>query len=119
VIAAAPVPPAPPPPAAAAAVRPVSVGVGLREWSVTVYRARVRPGRVRFRLTNFGEDAHDLQLVRPGGQRGPRSAEVPPFGGRGTLAATVRRRGAYRLVCALPGHERRGMRAVLRVTRRA
>lgn len=96
----------------------ITVGVGLREWSLTTYRASVRPGRVRFRLTNFGQDAHDLAVVGPGGRRSRVSPEVPAFGGRGTLELILRRPGRYRLVCALPGHAARGMRATLRVTRR-
>jgi plastocyanin len=96
----------------------IVVGVGVREWSVTTYRASVRPGRVRFRVTNFGQDAHDLAVVGPRGHRGRPSPEVPAFGGRRTLEVTLRRPGRYRLLCTLPGHAARGMRATLRVSRR-
>jgi hypothetical protein len=100
-----------PPPATA-------VGVGLREWRVSVFRPRVPAGRVRLNLTNFGEDAHNLVVVGPRGGRSRVSADVAPGGGRLALAVTLRRRGVYRLLCVKPGHLARGMRATLRVTRR-
>ena len=97
---------------------PLPVGVGLREWSVAVYRTQARPGRLKLNLTNFGEDAHDLQVFGPGGYRSARSPEVEPFGGRETLRVTLQRTGAYRLLCMKPGHAGLGMRATRRVTRR-
>jgi plastocyanin len=101
----------------AAAPPPLPVGVGLREWSVAMYRTRARPGAVKLNLTNFGEDAHDLQVFGPGGYRSARSPEVAPFGGRETLRVTLRRTGTYRLLCMKPGHAEQGMRATLRVRR--
>jgi hypothetical protein len=91
------------------------VGVGLREWRVSVYRASVPAGRVRLNLTNFGEDAHNLVVVGPRGRRGHVSADVAPGGGRKTLRVTLRRPGRYRLLCVKPGHLALGMRASLRV----
>lgn len=101
-----------------AAPPPLPVGVGMREWSVAVYRTSARPGRVKLNLTNFGEDAHDLQVFGPAGYRSALSPEVAPFGGRQTLRVTLRRTGTYRLLCMKPGHARLGMRATLRVSRR-
>jgi copper binding plastocyanin/azurin family protein len=101
-----------------AAPPPLPVGVGLREWSVAVYRTHARPGRLKLNLTNFGEDAHDLQVFGPAGYRSARSPEVAPAGGRETLRVTLQRTGAYRLLCMKPGHAGLGMRATLRVSRR-
>ena len=56
-----------PTPAPAAQRGPVAVGVAAREFSLSLYERSVRPGRVRFNLTNFGEDGHDLVVLRPGG----------------------------------------------------
>jgi hypothetical protein len=95
------------------------VGVGLREWRVSVYRARVPAGRVRLNVTNFGEDAHNLVVAGPRGHRGRVSADVAPGGGRLTLRLRLRRPGVYRLLCVKPGHLARGMRATLRVTSRS
>lgn len=95
---------------------PVPVGVGLREWRVTVYRPAVRPGRVVLKLTNFGEDAHNVRVFGPRGYRSAVSADVRA-GGRGTLRLRLRRAGRYRLVCVKPGHPALGMRATLRVRR--
>ena len=100
----------------AAAPPPLPVGLGLREYRITVYRPAVRVGRVVFNMTNFGEDAHDLQV------RGPRSykSRVSPDvagGGRLAFRVTFTRPGTYRLLCVKPGHVKLGMHATLRVTR--
>jgi plastocyanin len=70
---------------------------------------------VRFNVTNFGEDAHNLQVVGPGGYR---SAVTPDIKAHQhyTLGLTLRRKGVYRLICTKPGHLKRGMRAGIRVT---
>jgi hypothetical protein len=98
------------------AVHATPVGLGLREWRIGVYRTQVRAGRVRLNLTNFGEDAHNLQVTGPGGYRSPVSPDVTPFGGRLTMTVSLRRTGIYRLLCVKPGHPELGMRATLRVT---
>ena len=94
----------------------VAVGVAEREWGISSYRAHVKPGRVRFNVTNFGEDAHNLEVVGPGGFR---SAVTPDIRSHEhtTLAVTLRRPGVYRLICTKPGHVQKGMRASIRVTR--
>ena len=94
----------------------VAVGVAEREWGISSYRADVRPGRVRFYVTNFGEDAHNLEVVGPGGFR---SAVTPDIRSHdhATLSVTLRRPGVYRLICTKPGHIQRGMRASIRVAR--
>ena len=40
--------------------RSTAVGVSEREFRVSVYRASVPAGTVRFNLSNEGEDVHDL-----------------------------------------------------------
>jgi plastocyanin len=93
----------------------VAVGVAEREWGISSYRAKVRPGGVRFNVTNFGEDAHNLQVVGPHGYR---SAVTPDIKAHQhySLTLTLRRPGVYRLVCTKPGHAQRGMRTALRVS---
>jgi hypothetical protein len=102
--------------AARASRAPTAIGVGMREWSLTIYRVKVREGAVRFNLVNRGEDAHNLQVTGPRGYRSSVSADAVPAGGRVTLAVHLRRPGVYHLFCAKPGHEKL-MRATLRVTR--
>jgi hypothetical protein len=63
-----------------------------------------------------GEDGHDLRLTPLGRARDARSRAIPETrpgetaDWRGRLS-----RGRWKLFCSLPGHERAGMRAVLRV----
>jgi plastocyanin len=93
-----------------------AVGVAEREWHISSYRAAVKPGTVRFNVTNFGEDAHNLQVVGPNGYR---SAVTPDLRSheRYTLTLSLRRQGVYRLLCTKPGHIKNGMRASIRVKR--
>jgi plastocyanin len=94
----------------------VAVGVAEREWGISSYRSRVRPGRVRFNVTNFGEDVHNLQVAGPGGFRSPVTPDLRAHE-RYTLTVTLRRQGVYRLLCTKPGHIKLGMRATIRVRR--
>lgn len=101
----------------AASVPTTSVGLGMREYRFSVYRADVHAGRVVFNMTNFGEDAHNLRLTGPGGYRSAVSPDVAA-GGRARFTVNLRRAGTYRLVCLKPGHAAKGMKATLRVVRR-
>jgi hypothetical protein len=104
---------------AAAKLRTTSVGVGLREYRIALYRNRVLPGRVRFNMENFGEDAHDLQVIGPGSSSTVRgtSPEVKA-GERGVLTVTLRTRGLYRVICTLGDHAAQGMVSRLRVVKK-
>ena len=100
--------------ATAAVAAITNVGVGEREWAISLYRASVDRGTIRFNVHNFGEDGHDLQV------RGPkrfRSRVMPEIAGgeNGVLTVRLNRAGSYRLLCTLPGHAKLGMRATLRV----
>lgn len=103
--------------AAATAQRPVStaVGVSAREFRLTPYRTRVPVGEVRFNVTNYGEDVHDLVVRGAGGRLLGRSAEVRA-GGRAVVRLRLRR-GTFRLSCDVADHAQRGMRATIRVVR--
>ncbi len=94
-----------------------SVGLGMREYRFSVYRADVHAGRIAFNMTNFGEDAHNLRLTGPGGYRSAVSPDVAA-GARRRFVVNLRRAGTYRLVCLKPGHAKKGMRATLRVVHR-
>ena len=98
--------------AVAAAVTPV--GVSEREWHLTPYVPVVRHGAVRFAVHNFGEDAHDLQVVGPRGYRSSVTPDIVP-GANGSLLVHLRHPGVYRLLCVKPGHVAKGMRATIRV----
>jgi plastocyanin len=103
--------------AVAAATPSTAVGVGLDEFHVALYRTKVKPGVVRFNARNLGEDPHDLAIRSPGGRVLKRLPVLLP-GERATLTIRLRMRGSYRMICTLPQHEARGMRATLRVVKR-
>lgn len=90
------------------------VGVAEREWRISAYRESVRRGRVSFNIHNYGEDAHNLQVVGPHGYRSAITPDIEADEDR-SLRVTLRRPGTYRLLCVKPGHVAKGMRATLKV----
>jgi hypothetical protein len=100
-----------------ALVAPTQVGVGEREWRVSLYRSTVPVGPVRLNVRNFGEDGHDLAVRTRAGRVLGSLAELRP-GQTGTLSVRLRRPGRYVVFCSLEGHEAKGMRARLRAVER-
>jgi uncharacterized cupredoxin-like copper-binding protein len=100
--------------APAAEARTTAVGVGLREFQLSPYRDVVRTGTVKFNVTNFGQDAHDLAVLRRGRTYG-KTPEIRA-GERAVLRLRLKP-GRYRLVCTIADHEDQGMKARLRVRR--
>jgi plastocyanin len=94
-----------------------AVGVGEREWRISLYRSKVPTGRVKFNVRNFGEDGHDLAVRTADGRLLGLLPELKS-GRSGTLTLRLRKPGRYRLFCSLEGHEAKGMHAVLRVKKR-
>ena len=94
---------------------PVAVGVAQREYRFSIYRKAVKPGPVKFNVTNFGEDTHNLVVA------GPRRFRVQgpdvESGDRASLVVTLRRTGTYTLLCTRANHLALGMRAKLAVRR--
>jgi plastocyanin len=102
-----------------ARTRTTSVGIGEREFKISVYRKHVLPGKVRFNIQNYGEDSHDLRVIGPGSTGVIRGASPEvKAGDLYTLKVTLKRRGLYTLVCTLDDHESRGMVARMRVVRK-
>jgi plastocyanin len=102
-------------PAAATARAPVTLGIAEREFRISTYADTVKRGAVRFNVTNFGQDTHNLVITGPKRFRvnGP---DVQP-GSRATVSATLRRPGTYYLLCTRANHSKLGMRAKLVVRR--
>ena len=101
---------------AAVPARPAAtaVGVGEREFRISVYRPVVAPGALRLNVTNRGEDVHDLVVLDRRGRRLAASGDIPA-GARVRIRVDLRRPGNYRLLCTKADHAARGMRATLRV----
>jgi plastocyanin len=91
-----------------------AVGVGAREFRFAIYRPVVPRGAVKLNLHDFGEDAHNVQVVGPKGYRSALSPDVLP-GESLSFSVRLPRAGVYTLVCQKPGHLKKGMRAQLRV----
>jgi hypothetical protein len=97
---------------------PARLLVSGQEYSLLLSRRAVASGPAVIQFLNRGQDPHDLRLRRIGRTIGYASSapEIRP----GTLVElhTRLRPGRYRLWCSLPGHRKRGMRAVLSVKHR-
>jgi len=94
---------------------PVAIGVAQHEYRISTYRKVVKPGPVKFNVTNYGEDTHNLVVSGPRSFRvnGP---DVLP-GERAALPLRLRRPGTYLLLCTRANHLSLGMRAKLVVRR--
>ncbi|HKP17712.1 MAG TPA: hypothetical protein VJT84_04475 [Gaiellaceae bacterium] len=95
---------------------PSRLQVVEQEYRLTLSRLSVRSGLAIVDVVNFGQDGHDLVLVRRApGARPAQTRLVPPRGHAGLEVKLVA--GRYDLYCSLPGHRAAGMRATLAVTR--
>jgi plastocyanin len=95
---------------------PTRLQVVEQEYRLTLSRLSVRSGPAIVNVVNFGQDGHDLILVRQvQGAKPARTRVVPPRGGAELDVRLVP--GRYDLYCSLPGHRAAGMRATLVVRR--
>jgi uncharacterized cupredoxin-like copper-binding protein len=100
---------------AATARAPRSVGIAEREFRISTYVWKVKRGPVKFNVSNFGQDTHNLVVKGPKHflAKGP---DVEP-GGRASFSANLKRPGTYVLLCTRANHLKLGMRAKLTVKR--
>jgi hypothetical protein len=96
---------------------PAHMLVFSQEWSLTLSRASVPHGKVSVELYNRGQDAHNLNIrrLRHGNPVGATEHVKLTQSGSLNQASWKLPRGRYVLYCSLPGHEQRGMKAVLTV----
>jgi hypothetical protein len=100
------------------AAHPARLLVQATEFRFAVSRTSLAAGPAIVQLVALGEDPHDLRLVRLDA-RGRRAGGIRTIretlpGGTGEWRGRLSR-GRWRLFCSLPGHERAGMRATVRV----
>jgi plastocyanin len=104
--------PTPTPVATVPAPSPNSVSVGATEFAFTLSQATVDPGDVRVQFDNTrAEDPHQL-IVFSGSELYDFGELAPGEVKRMTLPL---KSGTYQLLCPLPDHEAKGMRARLTV----
>jgi hypothetical protein len=103
---------------ARAATAPARLLVQATEFRLALSRTAIAAGPAIVQLADNGEDPHDLKLVRLDRRgRAVGAARSVPEALPGTVTQWEGRlaRGRWTLFCSLVGHERRGMRAFLRV----
>lgn len=121
--------PSPTPSRTAPAVAGTTIPVLLDEWSVTPRDGSAAAGPITFATTNGGAQAHELTIIRtdlaPGAlpladhlvdETGLDIVGTTPVfvSGRERMLTLDLPPGAYVLICNLPEHYERGMRAAFR-----
>jgi YVTN family beta-propeller protein len=87
------------------------VNISLTEWKLEPSRARVPAGRIHFLSEDTGATQHALRIVGQG-----MDVSTDSFGpGESRSITMVLPPGDYQLVCPIPGHEKQGMSARLKV----
>lgn len=95
----------------AVARAPLAIGVAQHEFRISTYRKVVKPGPVKFNITNYGEDTHNLVVAGP--RRFKRNGPDVEPGDRAAFPLRLRRPGTYSLLCTRANHLSLGMRAKL------
>lgn len=104
------------PPATGGATPSSMLRVGLVEWRIVTSSRALASGVGHLTVTNTGTTAHNLHVNGPGVRVA--TSRLSP-GGTATLAIITRVGSSLTLTCALPGHERAGMRTSITVSRQA
>ena len=111
----APQPPSTPlPPANEPEPVPNRLGVKSAEYLFVLSRPSVAAGAVTIELNNQGEDPHNLNLQREGGEEPVYEISETPSQ-QHQVAQFDLPAGTYRLWCSLPEHDEKGMHATLLV----
>lgn len=90
-----------------------AVQASAKEFTITLSRGKIKPGKLRLEFVNYGEDDHDL-AVRRAGHDFTRNLGVTHPGERAVQRFKVRK-GTYKLWCTISDHRSRGMTATLKV----
>src|SRR4051812_49642177 len=62
---------------AATARAPKAIGIAEREYRISTYVWKVKPGPVKLNVSNFGQDTHNLVVQGPKGYRAKGPATKP------------------------------------------
>jgi plastocyanin len=116
-VVALPAPAAPAPPVAQPDPEANVVGVtaddAVGNFGYTLSRPSTHSGRVRVELNNQGEDPHNLNLERQGGESEPVYQLANTLPGQQHSASFELPPGTYRLWCSLLEHDAEGMHSTL------
>ncbi len=103
-------------PVGSAARAPARIQVVEREYTLTLSRLSLRSGPAIVNVVNFGQDTHNLVLVKKARGAKPAQTKVVPPHGHAELDVRLAP-GRYELYCSLSGHREAGMHARLTVRR--
>jgi plastocyanin len=96
----------------------IGVRNGASEFSFSLSRTKVKPGRALIQYTNTGEDPHDVRIQRKGSDGLVALPETLPGGVSTFPMMKLKANSTYILWCSLDGHRESGMEADLKVKRK-
>lgn len=86
----------------------------IKEWAIEPANVEVKPGKVRFIVTNTGQFSHNVTILGGGGVLGATptfaSSESPKIIEIDDIQA-----GTYDMLCSLPGHASQGQKGTITV----
>ena len=107
-------PPTEIPPAPAGPARVEVTAEDTEAFRFVLSRASVPAGKVIIEFVNHGQDEHNLNALEP--SEGTVAGSLPNTAPNAHPSLTLNlHAGSYTLFCSLPGHEAKGMKAVLKV----
>jgi plastocyanin len=96
----------------------IGVRNGASEFSFSLSRTKVKPGRALIQYTNTGEDPHNVNIRRKGSQTEVALPETPSGEVNAFPVMKLEANSTYVLWCSLDGHRESGMEADLKVRKR-
>lgn len=85
----------------------------IKEWAIEPSNITLKPGKVRFTVTNTGQFSHNV-TVKDGGATLGATPTFGPAEGIKTFEVDLQA-GTYGMLCSLPGHEAQGQRGTITV----
>jgi plastocyanin len=90
------------------------VKLTIKEWQIIPKEVTVKPGKVRFIVTNEGEMAHNVTIMKDTKLLGA-TATFAANEGPKTIEVDMSQSGIYDMLCSLPGHAARGQKGTITV----
>jgi plastocyanin len=89
------------------------VQLTIKEWVIEPANVEVKPGKVRFIVTNTGQGSHNVTVLSGGDVLGA----TPTFASNESpkMIEVEMKAGTYDMLCSLPGHAAQGQKGTITV----
>lgn len=99
-------------PAAAPSVKMQTISITENEWGILPGEIRAKAGKIKFVVANRGSLAHSIEIEGKSYGKDFEYEEEVPIDGSVTFELDLSP-GQYEVYCPVPGHEEKGMKALL------